>query len=139
MYFGGSPLYPFGFGLSYTHFRYSRLKSDASLPANGSVDVSLEVGNVGDRDGDEVVQLYVQLPDSKVPRPQQSLKAFQRVGLKAGETKTLHLTLAARDLAYWNEAAHRFVVESGQVRLLLGSSSSDIRLRKTLQITGGEQ
>jgi len=122
MYFGGSPLYSFGFGLSYTRFRYSRLKSDASLPANGSVEVSLEVGNVGDRDGDEVVQLY----------------AFQRVELKAGETKTLHLTLAARDLAYWNGAAHRFVVESGQVRLLLGSSSSDIRLRKTLQVTGGE-
>jgi beta-glucosidase len=138
MYFRGSPLYSFGFGLSYTRFRYSRLKSDASLPANASVEVSLDVGNVGDRDGEEVVQLYVQLPDSKVPRPQLSLKAFQRVGLKAGETKTLHLALAARDLAYWNEAAHRFVVESGQVRLLLGSSSSDIRLRKTLQVTGGE-
>jgi beta-glucosidase len=138
MYFRGSPLYSFGFGLSYTRFRYSRLKSDASLQATGSVDVSLDIGNVGDRDGEEVVQLYVQLPDSKVPRPQQSLKAFQRVELKAGETKTLHLTLAARDLAYWNEAAHRFVVESGQVRLLLGSSSSDIRLRKTIQVTGGE-
>jgi len=135
-YFNGTPLYPFGFGLSYTRFRYSRLQTDASLPANGSLDVNLDLSNVGDRDGDEVVQLYVQLPDSKVPRPRQSLKAFQRVGLKAGESKTLHLTLAARDLAYWDDAAHRFIVESGRVRILVGGSSSDIKLSKTVQVSG---
>ena len=135
-YFNGTPLYPFGFGLSYTRFRYSRLQADASLPANGSIDVSLDLSNVGDRDGDEVVQLYVQRPDSKVPRPRQSLTAFQRVGLKAGETKTLHLTLAARDLAYWDDAAHRFIVEGGKVRILVGGSSSDIRLSKTVQVSG---
>jgi beta-glucosidase len=136
MYFKGTPLYPFGFGLSYTRFRYSRLQSVASLPANGSIDVSVDLGNAGDRDGDEVVQLYVQLPDSKVPRPQRSLKAFQRVGLKAGETKTLHLTLAARELAYWDAAAHRFVVEGGRVRVRVGSSSSDIKLSKTIAVSG---
>jgi beta-glucosidase len=135
-YFNGTPLYPFGFGLSYTRFRYTRLQTDASLPTNGSIDVSLDLGNVGDRDGDEVVQLYVQLPDSKVPRPRQSLRAFQRVGLKAGETKTLHLTLAARDLAYWDDAAHRFIAEGGKVRILVGGSSSDIRLSKTVQVSG---
>jgi beta-glucosidase len=136
LYFNGTPLYPFGFGLSYTHFRYSRLQTPASLPANGSIDVSLNLSNAGVRDGDEVVQLYVQLPSSKVQRPQRSLKAFQRVGLKAGETKTLHLTLAARDLAYWDDAAHRFIVEAGKVRILVGASSSDIRLRKTVQVSG---
>jgi beta-glucosidase len=136
-YFNGTPLYPFGFGLSYTRFRYSRLQSNASLPADGSINVSLDLSNVGDRDGDEVVQLYVQLPESKVLRPRQSLMAFKRVGLKAGETKTLHLTLAARDLAYWDDASHSFVIEGGTVRILVGSSSSDIRLHKTIQVTGG--
>jgi beta-glucosidase len=137
LYFNGTPLYPFGFGLSYTRFRYSRLKTDAPvLPANGSIDVSLDISNVGDRDGEEVVQLYVQLPDSKVRRPRLSLKGFQRVGLKAGKTKTLHLSLAARDLAYWDDSAQRFIVEGGKVRILVGGSSSDIRLQKTVQASG---
>jgi beta-glucosidase len=136
-YFKGTPLYPFGFGLSYTHFRYSRMRTDATvLPANGSIDVSVDLSNAGDRDGDEVVQLYVQLPESKVARPRRSLKAFQRVGLRAGEAKPVHLRLAARDLAYWDVTAHRFVVEGGTVRLLVGASSSDIRLRKTVQVSG---
>jgi len=137
LYFKGTPLYPFGFGLSYTRFRYSRLRTDTTvLPANGSIDVSLDLSNAGDRDGDEVVQLYVQLPESKVPRPERSLKAFQRVSLRAGENKTLHLRLTARDLAYWDVTAHRFGIEGGKVRLLVGASSSDIRLRKTVQVSG---
>jgi beta-glucosidase len=137
MYFRGKPLYPFGFGLSYTRFRYSRLTADApSIPAGGSIGLSVDLLNAGNRDGDEVVQLYVQFPDSKVARPRQSLKAFQRVGLKAGESKTVRLTLAARDLAYWDESAQRFVLEAGRVRLLAGSSSADIRLRKTIRVSG---
>jgi beta-glucosidase len=137
LYFKGTPLYPFGFGLSYTRFRYSRLRTDTTaLPANGSIDVSLDLSNAGDHDGDEVVQLYVQLPESKVPRPERSLKAFQRISLRAGETKTVHLRLAARDLAYWDVMAHRFGIEGGKVRLLVGASSSDIRLRKTVQVSG---
>jgi beta-glucosidase len=137
LYFKGTPLYPFGFGLSYTHFRYSRMRTDAAvLPATGSIDVSVDLSNAGDRDGDEVVQLYVELPESKIPRPRQSLKAFERVNLRAGETKTVRLRLAARDLANWDVAAHRFVVEGGKVRLLVGASSSDIRLRKTIQLSG---
>jgi beta-glucosidase len=113
------------------------MRTDAAvLPANGSIDLSVDLSNVGNRDGDEVVQLYVQLPESKVPRPLRSLKAFQRVGLRAGETKTLHLRLAARDLAYWDVTAHRFVVEAGTVGVLVGASSSDIRLRKTVQVSG---
>jgi beta-glucosidase len=82
------------------------------------------------------VQLYVQSPESKVSRPERSLKAFQRVALRAGETRTLQLRLAARDLAYWDVAAHRFTVEAGKVRLLVGASSADIRLRKTVQMSG---
>jgi len=137
MYFKGKPLYPFGFGLSYTNFRYSGLRTDSpTLPAAGSIDIRLNVSNVGARDGEEAVQLYTQLPDSKVPRPRLSLQAFQRVAIKAGATMPVHFTVAAHQLAYWDETTHRYVVEDGKVQLLVGASSSDIRLRKTTRISG---
>jgi beta-glucosidase len=137
MYFNGSPLYPFGFGLSYTRFRYSGLRTDSpTLAADGSIDISLNVSNVGARDGEEVVQLYSELPDSKVLRPRRSLQGFRRIAIKAGETKEMHFTLAARQLAYWDETAHRYIVEAGKVRLLVGASSSDIRLRRTIGTSG---
>jgi beta-glucosidase len=137
MYFNGSPLYPFGFGLSYTRFRYSGLRTDSpTLAADGSIDISLNVSNVGARDGEEVVQLYSELPDSKVLRPRRSLQGFRRIAIKAGETKEMHFTLAARQLAYWDETAHRYIVEAGKVRLLVGASSSDIRLRRTIVTSG---
>jgi beta-glucosidase len=137
MYFKGKPLYPFGFGLSYTKFRYSGLRIDSpTLPAAGSIDISLNVGNVGTRDGEEVAQLYTQLPDSKVPRPRLSLQAFRRVAIKAGATIRLRFTLAARQLAYWDGTTHRYIVEDGKVRLLVGASSSDIRLTKTTRVSG---
>ncbi len=135
LYFRGKPLYPFGYGLSYTSFRYSALRTSVSqLSPDGSVDVSVDVGNTGARAGEEVVQLYVQYLDSRVSRPQRELKAFQRVAIAAGQTTTVHLTLAARDLGYWDADSHRFVVEDGRVRLLAGASSADIRLQAVLRI-----
>ena len=137
LYFEGKPLYPFGFGLSYTRFQYSGLRTaSATLPAEGSIDIKLNVSNVGTRDGEEVVQLYTQLPESKVSRPQRSLQGFQRIAIKAGETKPVHFTLAARQLAYWDATRHRYIVEAGKMRLLVGASSSDIRLSKTTRISG---
>jgi beta-glucosidase len=137
MYFKRTPLYPFGFGLSYTRFRYSGLRTDSpTLPASGSIDIRLNVSNVGARDGEEVVQLYTQLPGSKVPRPRLSLQAFQRVAIKAGATMPVHFTVAARQLAYWDETTQRYIVEEGRMHLLVGASSSDIRLRKTTRISG---
>jgi beta-glucosidase len=137
MYFDGRPLYAFGFGLSYTTFRYSGLRTDLrTLPADGSIDIRLNVSNVGARDGEEVVQLYTQLPESKVPRPRLSLQGFRRIPIKAGDTQELHFTLAARQLAYWDETTHRYVVEPGRVRLLVGASSSDIRLARTITTSG---
>jgi len=137
MYFNGRPLYAFGFGLSYTRFRYSGLQTDSpTLPADGSIDIRMNVSNVGARDGEEVVQLYTQLPDSKVPRPRLTLQGFRRIAIKAGDTQELHFTLAARQLAYWDEATHRYIVEPGKVRLLAGASSSDTRLTRTITTSG---
>lgn len=137
MYFTGKPLYPFGFGLSYTKFRYSGLRtSSPTLAAEEALDVELSVSNIGARDGEEVVQLYTQIPDSKVARPRLRLQGFQRVAIKAGETRKVRFHLAASQLAYWDDRRHRFVVEPGKVRLLVGASSADIRLRATTRTLG---
>ncbi len=135
MYFKGDPLYPFGYGLSYTTFEYSNLKlSSPKLTSDGSVSVHFEIKNTGDRTGDEVAQLYVSYPDSKVERPQKQLRGFQRVTLKPGESKTVEIPLKAADLAYWNQQSHRFTVEPGSVKVMIGSSSSLIRSSKMLQV-----
>lgn len=129
MYFQGQPQYPFGYGLSYTTFAYANLRTDAPrLGREGSVTVSVDLTNTGSRSGDEVVQLYVRYPGSKVARPLKQLRGFQRVTLAAGETKTVALPLAARDLAYWNAESQAWVVEPGRVELMVGGSSADADL-----------
>jgi beta-glucosidase len=135
MYFKGEPLYPFGFGLSYTTFKYDRLNVGPSVSSNGVLSVSLNVTNTGKRDGEEVVQLYVKYLDSKVARPLKELKGFQRVAVKAGKTQRITLRLDAAELAYWNVAEHKFVVEPGRVQLMIGPSSADLRLQRTVSIT----
>jgi beta-glucosidase len=135
MYFKGQPLYPFGYGLSYTDFAYSHLNiSSPALKTDGQVMVSVDVKNQGARAGDEVVQMYVSYPDSKVSRPQEQLRGFARVHLEPGATQTVRLPLQAKDLAYWDEAAGHFVVEPGTVKILIGSSSADIHLQKSLGV-----
>ena len=135
MYFKGEPLYPFGFGLSYTTFEYNNLKlSSSSLSTSGTVNVEFELKNTGRRDGEEVVQLYVKYLDSKVARPLKELKAFQRVSVKAGQTMRVSLPLPARRLAYWNSEQHRFVVEPGKVEIMIGSSSAHIRFSKIVEV-----
>ncbi len=135
MYFKRKPLYPFGHGLSYTTFEYANLKT--SLPAlnrAGAVTVSVDVKNTGTRAGDEVVQLYVKHLNSTVPRPTKELKGFKRVTLQPGEQKTVEIPLPAESLAYWNTAKHAFEVEPDKVRIMVGGSSADIRLRKTIDV-----
>lgn len=135
MYFKDSPLFPFGFGLSYTSFAYSNLKvSSNSMPANGEVKISVDVKNTGMMAGDEVVQVYVRFTDSGIERPARQLKAFARVPVNKGETKTVTLNLKAEDLAYWNEKDHKFTVEPCSVELMVGSSSQDIKLKKIIQV-----
>jgi beta-glucosidase len=123
-YFKGKPLYPFGFGLSYTTFSYSELNLSKPVLTD-SITVSVRVKNTGKRDGDEVVQLYVSYPESKVERPLKQLKGFKRVFIRAGETREVRIPLKAEDLAYWNVEKHAFTVESGNVRLMVGGSSEE--------------
>src|SRR4030095_12910289 len=135
MYFKGEPLYPFGYGLSYTSFAFSKLRVSApSLSARSSIRVSIDVRNTGGRTGEEVVQLYVKNLESSVTSPIQELKGFKRVALRPGEMRTVTIELKADQLAYWNVSRHKFVVESDAVQLMIGSSSADIKLRKTIKV-----
>jgi beta-glucosidase len=130
MYMKQKPLFPFGFGLSYTAFKYSNLKIEQSrISAGQTVNVSVDITNTGNYDGEEVVQLYASFPDSKVSRPVIALKGFERVAVKKGATVTVVMPLDANELAYWNENRHEFVLEQGRVQLLVGASSADIRLQ----------
>ena len=135
MYFKGEPLYPFGFGLSYTTFQYSNLKtSSPALAKDGTVTVSVDVKNTGTVAGDAVAQLYVTHLGSKVERPKEELKGFQRVALKPGETKTVEIPLKASTLAYWDEKTGSFQVEREPVKVMIGESSADIKLQTKLQV-----
>ena len=135
MYFKGQPLYPFGFGLSYTKFEYSNLRTSADfVNAAGVVTVSVDVRNAGGRAGDEGVQMYVSHPDSGVVRPIKELRGFQRIALQPNETRTVRLELKARELTYWDAAQQSFVVEPGRLNIMLGASSADVRLEKTIEV-----
>jgi beta-glucosidase len=137
-YFKGVPLYAFGHGLSYTRFRYSGLKLSATAGAPGdTVKVSFEVSNVGDREGDDVAQLYTHLQHSRVYRPIQSLRAFERVRLKPGETRQVQFDLPLKDLAFWDDRSGDFRVEPGMVDVRVGAASDDIRMRAHLEVRGG--
>jgi beta-glucosidase len=135
MYFKGEPLYPFGYGLSYTTFSYANLKaSSAELTSDGAITVSVDVTNTGSWTGDEVVQLYVKHLKSKVDRPNEELKGFQRVTLKPNETKTVQIPLKASTLAFWDQKQGEFKVEEEPVKLMMGSSAKDIKLATTVKV-----
>jgi beta-glucosidase len=140
MYFKGEPLYPFGYGLSYTTFKYSNLKTSAeTLNKDGAITVAVDVENSGKVAGEEVVQLYVKdvgPRDQKggLALPAEELRGFKRVALRPGERKTVAMPLPAKAVAHWNMEQHAFVLEPGQIELLAGASSADIRLRKTITV-----
>jgi beta-glucosidase len=131
-----SPLFAFGHGLSYTMFEYSDLRIAPEKAAAGSrVDISLSVMNAGKVAGDEVVQLYVGDEYAGVPRPAMELKGFARVTLRPGEIRRLTFQLPVNLLAYYG-VDRKLTVEPGTVRIMVGSSSADVRLRGALEITG---
>jgi beta-glucosidase len=135
-YFTGKPLYPFGYGLSYTTFAYSNLRiTPTTIGKDGEATITFDVKNTGDRAGDEVVQLYVHDIEASVKRPSKELKGFQRVTLQPGETKTVTLKLNTEVLAFWDVNDDKFVVEPGYFDIMIGSSSEDIRLRDTIYAT----
>ena len=135
MYFEGEPLYPFGYGLSYTTFDYANLEIDNPAPGVGdTVTISVDVTNTGGRDGDEVVQLYVRDVEASVKTPNRKLAAFQRVTVPAGQTRTVSLPLAVDSLGFWSEEQHKFVVEPGAFDIMVGASSADIRLTGRIDV-----
>jgi beta-glucosidase len=140
MYSKEKPLYAFGYGLSYTTFKYEALALGApSVKADGEVDVTVKVKNTGKRASDEVVQMYVQHLGSAVERPQLELKGFERVHIEPGAEKNVVIELKPRDLAYWDTAAHLWRVEKEPVRILAGGSSAQLPVQAILQIeTTGE-
>ena len=135
MYFKGKPLYPFGYGLSYTTFEYSNLRTSAEqLDAHGEVTISMDLRNTGSRPGDEVVQMYVSHQGSKLERAREELKGFERVSLQPQKKTTVKFTLKASDLAYWNSDKAAWDVEPDQVEVRIGSSSEDIKLRTSFRV-----
>ena len=129
MYHDKTPLYPFGFGMSYTTYNYSNLKvSKQSLAAGEEITVSADITNTGKHAGAEIVQLYVHV-NSSIERPIKQLVGFARVELEAGETKTVNIPVKHEQLSYYNETTHTFDVEQGAVDILVGASSADIRLK----------
>lgn len=129
------PQFPFGYGLSYTSFDYSGLSlSKKKIDDTEDLTVSVKVTNTGDRAGKEIVQLYVDHKNAKLVRPPKELKSFKKITLNPGESKTVDFTLGRQDFSYYDPSREKWIVETGDYDILVGSSSRDIRARSTLYL-----
>lgn len=134
-YFDGTPLFPFGYGLSYSAFEYSGMSLSQSVIGPGdSLQVTVDIRNTGRSDGEEVVQLYVRNLTSKAPQPRKSLRGFRRVAVKQDQSSRVQIPLRGSDLRYFDESADRFVVEPGKYEIQVGASSEDIRAKAMLEV-----
>jgi len=136
-----APLFPFGHGLSYTSFAYQNLRvSSSSIDFGGErpdrITVDVEISNTGRMSGAEVVELYVGMPSNPVAQPPKQLKGFQKVSLQPGESSHAQFTLDARSFSYWDVQSHQWQVASGTYKIMVGSSSRDIRLETTVEVRG---
>lgn len=131
---GQAVRFPFGYGLSYTRFVYRDLHVDTGK--NGELLVKVRLANVGDRAGDEIVQIYAGCPHSSVHRPVRVLVGFARVSLKPGEERQVEISVPRDRLAFYDPTQHRFVVEAGQYEICAGASSRDLPLRKAVLVSG---
>lgn len=128
------PLYPFGFGLSYTKYAYSNLKLAKEAKMGEDIVVEFNVRNTGKMAGKEAVQLYVKDDECSLPRPVKELKAFHKIDLKAGETKTVRLTVKASDLAFYNDKTHKWTTEPGNFTIFVGGASNNTPLTGTISV-----
>jgi beta-glucosidase len=136
LYSKEKPLYAFGYGLSYTTFEYRSVGASAArMEPDGNVQVHIKVKNTGKRPSDEVVQMYVQHLGSSVTRPQLEVKGFKRVRIEPGTEKDITMQLKARDLAYWDVAAHAWRVEKEKINILAGGSSDKLPVQTTVDVS----
>jgi beta-glucosidase len=131
---GKHPLFPFGFGLSYTGFSFSKLDLPPTAQSGSTVPVSFDVTNTGSVAGAEVAQLYVSDPSAKAKRPERELKGFEKVRLAPGETKHVTLNLDARAFSYWNEATRKWTIDPGKFVIRVGDSSENTPLHAELTL-----
>ncbi|RMD76476.1 MAG: beta-glucosidase, partial [Chloroflexi bacterium] len=132
---GIEPLFPFGFGLSYTEFSYDRLQLSApTMRPDETITVSVDVTNIGDRPGMEVIQLYIHDRVARLMRPDKELKGFAKVTLQPGETTTVTFTIDRQALSYYDPAVPGWVAEPGTFTVLVGRSVADIRLKASFEL-----
>ncbi len=130
-YFKGEPLYPFGFGLSYSDFKYSELKIDSN---NNNISLQLKIKNVSAVEGNEVIQVYVRKIDPRFWRPIRQLVGFKRISLQPDEDKVILIEIDKKQLQYWDVDQQEYRIESGEYEFQIGSSSKDIKLLNTFEI-----
>ncbi|QKS46421.1 glycoside hydrolase family 3 C-terminal domain-containing protein [Paenibacillus cellulosilyticus] len=137
-YFDGEPLYPFGYGLTYSPFEYRDLALSSSVlkGADDTLELSFTIENVGSLTSDEVPQLYIRAEQSTVERPIKQLRGFTRTCTEAGASQRITFRLPASELAFWDVSRERYCVESGEYSILVGRSSTDIRLTAHIQVEG---
>ena len=131
---GKHPLFPFGFGLSYTTFRFANLQAPATASSGATVPVSFDVTNIGKVSGAEVAQLYISDPSAKATRPERELKGFEKIRLTPGETKHVTLNLDARAFSYWDSTEHKWTIEPGKFVIHVGDSSENTPLHADLRL-----
>lgn len=130
-YFEGKPLYEFGYGLSYTNFKY---KKKSITQSNNTVDITFNLSNVGKYDGDEVAQVYVRYPETGTYMPLKQLKGFSRVHLKKGKSADVTISVPKKELRYWDEKTRQFVTPAGEYVFQVGGSSENISIEETIKI-----